>query len=283
MTDTKRKDVARWYDESTTSFFTKYWDDQHLHFGYYDESCDSIEHCKSALERMIEKIIEPAVFDKTDTVVDAGCGIGGTANYLASRFGCRVFGFNVSRKQIDIAKQLASERKLEKLVQIGYADCSDIFPISGNSVDKVVSIEAACHFEDKLKFMKESARMLKPNGFLLMSDWVTTRNATLREKSVFLERLCKAWHIRQLESLQSYSRMLREVGLECVHIFDLKPFIDPNLILVKRAAEALGTTNFREIHSSYQLEIWTSQISSLVSVWEQGCFSIAGIAARKCA
>ena len=63
-------------------------------------------------------------------------------------------------------------------------------PLSGESVDLIISIEAISHYYDVPRFLDECARVLRPGGWLLISDGNNGANATIRAETEELwERL----------------------------------------------------------------------------------------------
>jgi protein-L-isoaspartate O-methyltransferase len=55
-------------------------------------------------------------------VVDIGCGIGGPARYLAKRFGCRVYGVDITAPFVEAANKLTALLKMEDQVEVRLGD-----------------------------------------------------------------------------------------------------------------------------------------------------------------
>src|SRR5882757_2457605 len=55
-------------------------------------------------------------------VLDAGCGVGGPALWLAETYGVEVLGVTLSEAQLARARKYAARRKLEHLVRFEIAD-----------------------------------------------------------------------------------------------------------------------------------------------------------------
>ena len=89
------KKVVEYYNRSTDEFFIKRWHEEHIHFGLFapGETVRLDQPVKRvvgmAVERMLEAVIQPAMINSEDVVVDAGSGIGGTALKVAKRHGSR--------------------------------------------------------------------------------------------------------------------------------------------------------------------------------------------------
>jgi cyclopropane-fatty-acyl-phospholipid synthase len=72
------------------------------------------------------------------TVLDIGCGWGGFAQYAAARYGCRVHGVTLSRRQVQWARERIEQAGLRQSVTIELRD----FRTLARRYDHVVSIEA---------------------------------------------------------------------------------------------------------------------------------------------
>jgi len=100
-------------------------------------------------------------------VLDAACGTGRYALVLAEA-GARVSGMDVSPEMIGHARRKASERGLaadltvESLTALPYAD---------ESFDLVVCGLALCHLPELSPAAREFARVLRPGGRLVVSDF----------------------------------------------------------------------------------------------------------------
>lgn len=86
-------------------------------------------------------------------VLDAGCGVGGGAMYIAKETGAKVTGITVSPKQVERARLGVKERGLDGMVEIIGCDYLRT-PFEDRSFDVVYAIESACHAYPKQKFVK---------------------------------------------------------------------------------------------------------------------------------
>jgi tocopherol O-methyltransferase len=214
--------VREYYDAATPGFYLEGWDPEHIHLGLFDARRVSryqrdmqqvTADRAAAVRRMTRLIVDGARISDGDLVVDAGCGVGGTAMYIAERYACSVVGLNINRLQLTIARQRARERRLPQ-VTFRYADCSRKLPFPDDSVDAVVNIESACHYPDRARFIAECARVLRPGGRLVAQDWMASEGLSGEHRERHLAPLEAAWFLWQLESLSSYRSMLEAAGFE---------------------------------------------------------------------
>jgi len=102
-------------------------------------------------------------------VLDVGCGIGGSARYLAAERGCHVTGIDVTRDYIEVATALAERTGLADRVAFHHGSATQM-PYEPESFDIVWTEHVQMNIADKAAFYGEIARVLKPGGCLLFHD-----------------------------------------------------------------------------------------------------------------
>ena len=101
-----------------------------------------------------------------DKILDLGCGNGRFFKLLKDK-DVNYIGVDFSEKLIEIAK-----KKYPK-VKFQVADALDL-PFPNNYFDKIYSIATLHHIPSKqfrLQLLKETRRILKPNGLLILTVW----------------------------------------------------------------------------------------------------------------
>ncbi|MEE2762451.1 MAG: cyclopropane-fatty-acyl-phospholipid synthase family protein [Pseudomonadota bacterium] len=148
---------------------------------YYEQPDLTLEQAQLAkLEHVCRKLrLKPGM-----TVVEAGCGWGGLARYMARNYGVKVHAYNISREQLAFARSEASRQNLDHLID--YVE-DDYRNISGQ-YDAFVSIGMLEHV-GKANYPALSElikRSLKPDGLallhsigrnrpMLMNAWIEKR------------------------------------------------------------------------------------------------------------
>ena len=168
---------------------------EHIHHGYFKESTDTKE---KAQVQLIELLLEQSKLPPRSTVLDVGCGIGGTSRYLAKHHGCKVVGLTISGRQVEIAQRLTletagtQETKPDANSPVALGDGSVRFveldaEVMGDffsnepekpTFDCVWISEAMSHLPDKALFFRNAARLLNAGGKLVVADWFKAEGLT---------------------------------------------------------------------------------------------------------
>src|SRR5271167_4124974 len=117
------KNIHHHYDLPTD--FYKLWLDQQLVYtcAYFPNEDTSLEEAQEAkLDLVCRKLwLRPG-----ETVVEAGCGWGALAMYMAEHYGVKVKAFNISHEQIRVAREVAEQKGLTSMVEFVEDDYRNI-------------------------------------------------------------------------------------------------------------------------------------------------------------
>lgn len=105
----------------------------------------------------------------TDRVIDIGSGIGGPARYLATTYGCRVSGVDLTPAFVDVATALTARTGLTDRVDFRQGSALDL-PFPDAAFDLAWSQNVAMNIQDRARFYGEMHRVLKPGGRLAIQD-----------------------------------------------------------------------------------------------------------------
>ncbi len=105
---------------------------------------------------------------ESDHVLDLGCGFGGLAKHMAERYGCRVTGVNISRQQVDFAREFCRGLPVDFHL-CDYRDTAAYNP-GGRQFDRIVSIGLCEHVGPKnyREWMRIVHDQLKDRGLFLL-------------------------------------------------------------------------------------------------------------------
>ncbi len=115
------------------------------------------------------EVIELANIKASDRILDVGCGLGGTARYLADQYKCHVVGIDLTEEYIAVGKKLTELVGLSDQVELRQASALEI-PYEDESFNIVWTEHVQMNIADKNRFYSEIARVLKPGGYLLFHD-----------------------------------------------------------------------------------------------------------------
>jgi SAM-dependent methyltransferase len=121
------------------------------------------------LERLAGMVAEYGAPTATDQVLDLGCGVGGASRFLADRFGCSVLGVDVLSLRIEIAEALAALTRMDQRVSYRVADATDL-DLADGTFAQVWMLDVSMHVRDKRALFSEIARVLRPEGLMVMHD-----------------------------------------------------------------------------------------------------------------
>jgi len=218
--DREANTVGREYDAWTSEGILEYYWGEHIHLGWYGESERSgpFYGGKDFIEAKYDFIDKMLGFSQTEapaTVLDVGCGIGGTSRYIAKKFPeAQVTGITISPEQQRRATQLAAERGV---ANAKFELCDALaMTYPDNSFDLVWACESGEHMPDKEKYVQEMARVLKPGGRIVIATWCQRDFAkggefTPKERKT-LDYLYGEWTHPYFISVEEYGRIMQRTG-----------------------------------------------------------------------
>ncbi|MFP4533269.1 MAG: class I SAM-dependent methyltransferase [Desulfobacterales bacterium] len=118
------------------------------------------------------ELAEMLNLDAAHRVLDIGAGSGGTARYLADRFGCRVIGIDLTFSYTALAAELAKHVGLSHQIAYGCANGAKL-PFEKESFDIAWTDHIQMNIPDKSQYIKELRRVLKPGGKIALHEVFT--------------------------------------------------------------------------------------------------------------
>src|SRR5829696_2936288 len=226
------------YFEDTKRDYRIWWmtsDALAMHFGFYDEQ--TRKHAE-ALINMNRELAKRAGVQNGDRVLDAGCGVGGSAIWLARELGARVVGINVVPGDIDRGRHYARRRGVADRVTFELQDMTRTSFPSG-SFDVVWAIESVCHVPDKREFLAEARRLLKPGGRLVVADAFRCRRPFELTDERLLHDWLYPWAVQDLMTPDEFTAAAEENGFARVRIEDVSDHVRPSSLHMYRLMRVL--------------------------------------------
>ncbi|CAG9467060.1 unnamed protein product [Pedinophyceae sp. YPF-701] len=163
------------YDAWTEEGILEYYWGEHIHLGYYNEEERKRGYLKKdfkvAKKDFVDEMLRFAGCAKEPkTILDVGCGIGGTTRILAKKFpNAKCVGITLSPNQVQRATELAKEQGLTN-VEFRVMNALEM-EFEPNQFDLVWGCESGEHMPDKKAYVDEMARVLAPGGSLVIACW----------------------------------------------------------------------------------------------------------------
>jgi sarcosine/dimethylglycine N-methyltransferase len=115
------------------------------------------------------QLAELAEISGHDRVLDAGSGIGGTARFLADRYGCGVTAIDLTEEYCQTARWLNRLVGLDDRISVHQGDVTDMSFADG-CFDVVISQHVQMNVADKARLYQQARRVLVPGGRLAIWD-----------------------------------------------------------------------------------------------------------------
>lgn len=223
----EEKNVVDYYEKTFFDYFVllRLWQHWGMHYGLFDENHKKL---KDAMLNTNRILAEKAGIEQNMKVLDAGCGVGGSAIWIARNVGAHVTGINIVEQQYRKAKELAKK--------YGVADKTEFFirdfrktDFPDATFDVVWAIESVDYAEDKRDFLKEAWRVLRPGGHLVIADGFQKKeHLTPKEEELLLEKWLKHWGgIPNLATIGGFVSMMRKIGFQNIQYEDVTQNILP--------------------------------------------------------
>jgi cyclopropane fatty-acyl-phospholipid synthase-like methyltransferase len=195
-----------------------------MHFGYWDET---VKNFPQSLARENDILAAMVKIKSTDVVLDAGCGVGGSAIFLARKFGCKAIGISLSKQQAEQATINAQQSGVADNTAFFVMDFENLtFP--DQKFDVVWAIESVCHANSKKTFLEGAHRILKPGGRLIIADGFAAKNDYNNNEKQIMEKWLSGWGVNALETKERFKQFLIDVGFQKISYSTITHHVMPS-------------------------------------------------------
>ncbi len=209
-----KSSIRRHYDQCS-GWYARIWG-EHIHHGLWEGD----ESPEEAQVHLVARLADAAEIAEGSAVLDAGCGLGGSAFWLARRRHCRVTAVTLSPVQSRHVAKTARRTGLGSLVTAVHADLESVsFP--PDAFDVVWSIECTEHLFDKAGFFAKASRWLRRHGTIALCAWTPAEGLTAAQWSSRIEPVCRGFLCPSLASAAEYAGWLQRSGLRIRQCTDL--------------------------------------------------------------
>jgi tocopherol O-methyltransferase len=201
--------IREHYD-SLALIYRAFWGD-HIHHGLFAKGDETPEQAQLRLLEAAAALVEVPPGGRA---LDVGCGHGGTAVFLAQRYGCSAVGVTLSEKQARLARQRAAEAGVLARTAFVVADAGE-FDFGRERYDLIWTMESSEHFPHKADYLRRAAQALAPGGRMLLAAWTgSMEDAQVRA-------VARAFLCPSLETAGEYVGQMEAAGLEVFQGLDL--------------------------------------------------------------
>lgn len=167
-------------------------------------------------------------------VLDAGCGVGGTAISFARTYHCKVEGITITPHQVEKAKQNAKQAEVEQLTDFYLMDYHQT-DFKDESFDLIIGIESICYADPKIDFLKEAYRLLKKGGKIVLAENLQAKESLTKEEhqSLYLNSF-HGCAVNSLDTEQQYRENLNNLTFRNISCTDYSQLIRPSIKRLRR-------------------------------------------------
>jgi tocopherol O-methyltransferase len=230
--------VRKYYDATRLDYRFLWLNGRDLavHFGYWGPGVRT--HSESLVE-MNRVLADRVRIGPGDTVFDAGCGVGGSAIWLARERGARVTGLSPVPRQVDDARRNARARGVGDSVSFMVGDyaATDFEPATFNVA---WFLESLCHAPDKAAVMREAYRVLEPGGRIAICEYVRTRRPLDAAGEELLGDWLRNWAIPDIATADELAGWVKDAGFEHIEATDVTDAVRPSLERLHRITARLA-------------------------------------------
>jgi tocopherol O-methyltransferase len=198
------------------SIFYRWLWGEHIHHGLWRNG----ESPQQAQLGLVKELAARMAIPPGAKVLDVGCGLGGSAMWLAQQFNCVVTGITISPVQKWMAQKRARSLGLSKRVRFCCADANEL-KFAPSSFDAVWIIECTEHLSNRGGFIQNCAQLLRSGGVIGLCAWLAPPAGDSSANPPLLAKICSGMLCPPLASLQDYQAWFRESRFQQVQTEDL--------------------------------------------------------------
>jgi MPBQ/MSBQ methyltransferase len=192
--------------------------------------------------RLVTKSVALLDIRQGDAVLDVACGRGKSSYVIAQLHpGSTVTGVDLLPENIQVARTVYGHTPN---LRYAVADAMDL-GVAAGSFMRVHCLEAAFHFPDRARFLREAYRALCPGGRLVVVDfsWKTPAARRLHDQAS-LQLLRRIWRWEDFFTIDEYIAAARDAGFLVRHCRDWSRHVSRQATLRVRVASWMGRHAF---------------------------------------
>ena len=173
-------------------------------------------------------------------------------------------GVNISKPQVERAREFARERLTHSSVEFHHRDYTNL-QMPGETVDGVYGIESICHAPNKLSFYKQAQSILKAGGKLVVIDYFMESAPIIDADSKNLNVFQAGWQIADCH--ENYLEELTLAGFENIQLKDITREVEKGI--------------FRShLNAIEKMEVQSSNYSKVMIKHLEACIALQHLVSR---
>lgn len=224
MTATGTTDPVKHYNYVADAW--RYLLGEDLHYGYFENPDAPLPEATAALTGLM---LRHADLGPGVAVLDVGCGRGHPAAQMAERYGCTVLGISTSSVCVERANEQAAQRGLANLARFEVRDGMDT-QLEAGTFDRIWVMESSHLMPAKDRLLRETARLLRPGGKLILCDIMLRRPLQfpeVLERRADLQTLDAVFGKATMLEMAAYARLAEQAGYEIAAQLDISAEVRP--------------------------------------------------------